>query len=140
MESKSRAWGQNFLKSRKLVAALVEEGGIGGGDLVYEIGPGKGRITWELAHRARQVVAIERDPVLAARLKRRFAGEGHVEIRCADFLDFPLRRSRYKIFGSIPFNITTAIVHKIVGAARPPLSACLVVQKEAGRRFAGPRG
>jgi SAM-dependent methyltransferase len=137
MASTSKAWGQNFLKSRKLAAALVADSGIDRDDEVYEIGSGKGIITRELARRAGKVVAVERDPDLAARLKRRFDGEERVEIRCADFLDIPLRKARYKIFGNIPFNITTAVIDKITSATRPPQDTWLLVQKEAGRRFAG---
>ena len=137
MASTSNAWGQNFLKSRKLAAALVADSGIDRDDEVYEIGSGKGIITRELARRAGKVVAVERDPDLAARLKRRFDGEERVEIRCADFLDIPLRKARYKIFGNIPFNITTAVIDKITSATRPPQDTWLLVQKEAGRRFAG---
>src|SRR5688500_11196604 len=59
---------QNFLTSRRLVEQLVERAEIGPGDLVLEIGPGRGIITEALASRARRVVAVEKDPTLAARL------------------------------------------------------------------------
>ncbi len=60
MASTSKAWGQNFLKSRKLAAALVADSGIDRDDEVYEIGSGKGIITRELARRAGKVVPCGR--------------------------------------------------------------------------------
>jgi 23S rRNA (adenine-N6)-dimethyltransferase len=83
------------------------------------------------------VVAIEKDPVLVPPLRHRFAGMPHVRIREADFLEVALPRAPYKVFANIPFNITTAIVTKLIGASCPPDDAYLVVQKEAAARFAG---
>ena len=40
---------QNFLHSKKLVKRLVDESNLNNEDIVYEIGPGKGIITAELA-------------------------------------------------------------------------------------------
>jgi 16S rRNA A1518/A1519 N6-dimethyltransferase RsmA/KsgA/DIM1 with predicted DNA glycosylase/AP lyase activity len=54
-------YSQNFLKSKNLVVKILELSSIGPQDLVLEIGPGKGIITEELARRAREVVAIEKD-------------------------------------------------------------------------------
>ena len=65
---------QNFLRSRKLVERLVGESSIGPEDVVYEIGAGRGIITAELARRAGKVIAVEKDEVLAQRLRERFRG------------------------------------------------------------------
>jgi 16S rRNA A1518/A1519 N6-dimethyltransferase RsmA/KsgA/DIM1 with predicted DNA glycosylase/AP lyase activity len=43
---------QNFLKSPKLVRSLLDASSIGSGDLVYEIGAGRGIITTALAQTA----------------------------------------------------------------------------------------
>jgi 23S rRNA (adenine-N6)-dimethyltransferase len=128
---------QNFLVSRSLVERLVERAGIGPDDLVLEIGPGRGIITEALARQARQVIAVEKDPVLAARLRRRFVERPDVTIEAADFLDVSLPRVPYKVLASIPFNATAEIVTKLLRAPHPPEDAYLVVQQEAAGRFAG---
>ena len=62
MASRSIHYGQNFLRDSRLAAAIVATSSIASSDTVYEIGPGKGILTAELARRAGHVVAIEKDP------------------------------------------------------------------------------
>jgi 16S rRNA (adenine1518-N6/adenine1519-N6)-dimethyltransferase len=60
--------GQNFIVDPNTVRRLVRLAGIGGDDTVLEIGPGLGSFTLGLLGRARRVVAVEIDSVLAAAL------------------------------------------------------------------------
>lgn len=136
-ERRSLRHTQNFLRNSALVARLVERAGLSKTDVVYEIGSGRGIITEELAERCGRVVAVEKDVLLARQLQRRFAASPNVEIRAGDFLDYPLPRRPFKVFASIPFNATAAIVQKLAGAVAPPLDAHLVVQREAAERFTG---
>src|SRR3979411_2646006 len=68
-----KKWGQNFLRNRgaveKIVAALEPQPG----ETIVEIGPGGGVLTEKLAELPNQVIAIEIDPELAARLRSRFS-------------------------------------------------------------------
>lgn len=134
---RSVRYAQNFLKSRTLARRLVRDAGIGAGDTVVEVGPGKGALTRELAACCHQVIAVEKDPVLAQRLRSEFARSGNVAIYEADFLDLPLPLTPYKVFASIPFRITSDIVTKLTGAANPPEEALLIMQREAAERFVG---
>jgi 16S rRNA A1518/A1519 N6-dimethyltransferase RsmA/KsgA/DIM1 with predicted DNA glycosylase/AP lyase activity len=70
--------GQHFLAGGRLAAELVEQAGVGAGDLVVEIGAGSGVLTEALARRAGRVVAVECDPRLAERARVRLAGFGNV--------------------------------------------------------------
>ncbi len=128
---------QNFLRDPRLVRYLLNASTIGPSDLVYEIGPGKGAITTALARRCARLIAVEKDPCLAQRLKSRLTGVGNVEVLEADFLDVPLPDSRYKLFANVPFNITAAVVSKLDSTCRPPEDSYLVVQREAAERFLG---
>lgn len=134
---RSVAYSQNFLRSPRLVDQLLARSGIGPDDLVVEIGPGTGIITERLAGRCRQVVAIEKDPVLACRLRDRLAALSNVALFEADALTFPLPLTDYKVFASIPFNVTAAIVGRLTTEPSAPLDAYLVVQREAAERFLG---
>jgi 23S rRNA (adenine-N6)-dimethyltransferase len=137
--SKRMALSQNFLHNRRLVESLVALAGIGTEDLVIEIGPGKGIVTDALADVARHVLTIEKDPVHAAIVQRQLdaAGRSNVTVFAADFLDFPLPATPYRVFANIPFAITAAIVGKLTSGIAPPCSAHLVVQQEAADRFMG---
>ena len=132
---------QNFLRSPKLVRRLVGMSTIGPCDTVYEVGPGDGIITAALASVARQVIAIEKDPELARRLRERFRLD-NVEIVQKDFLAYSFRTRRgkgaeYKLFANIPYNITAQIVRKILYEPSNIGEAYLILQKEAAKKFSG---
>jgi len=132
---------QNFLRSSKLVRQLVNSSSIGPGDTVYEIGPGRGIITAELARTTNKVIAIENDPQLVRQLDEKFRHVQNVEIIENDFLQYPIPDREYKIFANIPYNITAAIVRKILYSFPQPSEAYLVMQKEAAEKFSGsPKG
>jgi len=131
---------QNFLRDPRLADHLVHLAGFDANDTVIEIGPGSGVLTARLARTCRQVLAIEKDANLTRKLTQRFALERAVAIFQADFLEFPLPASRYKVFANIPFSITTAIVSKLTSGVSPPEDAWLVLQREAAQRFLGEPG
>jgi 23S rRNA (adenine-N6)-dimethyltransferase len=137
IQPRSIHYAQNFLKSPFLVERLLDRCDIGSHDVVYEIGPGKGIITAQLVQRCRKVVAIEKDPVLAAALRSRFVGTASIQIQEGDFLEYHLPRSSYKVFANIPFNITSAIVARLTMAPVPPDDSYLIMQKEAAEKFLG---
>ncbi|HEU5200372.1 MAG TPA: rRNA adenine dimethyltransferase family protein [Ktedonobacterales bacterium] len=130
-------YSQNFLKSRCLVDRLLDTSTLCRDDVVYEIGPGKGIITERLARRCRQVIAIEKDPLLVAALRPQFARIANIRLHEGDFLEYRLPGGHYKVFASIPFTITSAIVTRLTTAPVPPDDAYLIMQKEAAERFLG---
>lgn len=136
-QQKRKFLAQNFLRNPALVHRLVESSSIGPHDVVYEIGPGRGIITAALARKAKKVVAIERDADLVRSLRERFRGGGNVEIIERDFLRFSVPEREYKIFASIPYNITADIVRKILYLPPAPGEAYLIMQKEPARKFSG---
>jgi 23S rRNA (adenine-N6)-dimethyltransferase len=134
---KQAALAQNFLRSPKLVRSLLETSSIGAEDIVYEIGPGRGIITAELARLAGKVIAIEKDPGLVWSLCLRFRDLGSVKVIAGDFLRYRVPERDYKIFANIPYNLTADIVRKILYAAPVPAEAYLIMQKDAAEKFAG---
>lgn len=128
---------QNFLRDSHLVAILLDRFDLGSDSHVYEIGAGEGIITEQLAQRYKRVIGIEKDERLADRLRRRFSNYPHVTILSGDFLRMPLPHGPYKVFANIPFNITSAIVARLIGEGRPPEEAYLTMQKEAAEMYLG---
>ena len=136
-KSKQRSLAQNFLTKRRLAASLLNESSINRDDVVYEIGPGKGILTKELVKRAKRVIAIEKDHFLYLKLKKKFEGTHNFTLHNADFLKFKIADSRFKVFANIPFNITSAIIRKLLCASNPPDETYLIVQREAAAKFIG---
>ena len=133
----SICYSQNFLKDPDLVALLLDRSSLEWEDVVYEIGPGKGLITKQLALRYRRVIAIEKDPRLTTWLQGKFESWPNVTIHQGDFLRYSLPCHPYKVFANIPFNITAAIVGKLTAAQCPPEDMYLCVQREAAEMWLG---
>src|SRR6266568_897181 len=133
-----RVLSQNFLVDRRAIDALVDGSRAGDGDLVVDIGAGNGLITEALARRGARVLAIERDPALAARLRARFGAWPAVTVAEADVLTAPLPAEPFRVVANIPFGITTKILRRLLDSdalAR----ADLIVQAEVARKR-GTRG
>ncbi|MGI8537124.1 MAG: 16S rRNA (adenine(1518)-N(6)/adenine(1519)-N(6))-dimethyltransferase RsmA [Mycobacteriales bacterium] len=64
----TKSLGQNFVIDPNTVRRLVRVAGVGGDDVVVEVGPGLGSLTLGLLEVAARVVAVEIDPVLAGEL------------------------------------------------------------------------
>src|ERR1700704_1050899 len=76
--------GQHFLDSHAAALRIVEALGDISQSTVLEIGPGRGALTSLLAKRARRLIAIEIDRVLAAQLRLKFGMTHNVEVIEAD--------------------------------------------------------
>ena len=132
--------GQHFLAGGRLAAELVEQAGVGTGDLVVEVGAGTGVLTEALARRAGRVVAVEYDPRLAERARARLAGFGNVRVVTADALALPPPRRPFRVVANLPFGSTAATLRWLLGDPRTRLErADLVLQEQAARRYAARR-
>lgn len=137
-DERRRRLGQNFLRP-DLAAALVAEAAFDAGDLVVEIGAGRGALTFALARRGVDVVALERDPRWADHLRReaRRQGATRVTVVCCDALRFHMPRRPFRAMGSLPFGTTTALLRHLLDDRHSGLRrADLVVQWEVARKRA----
>jgi 23S rRNA (adenine-N6)-dimethyltransferase len=126
-----RGLSQNFLRGRRLASDIVRGLDVEPHELIVEIGAGDGRLTAELARRARRVVAIEVDPRLAASLRPRF------DVVEGDALTVPMPDEPFRIVGNIPFHLTTAILRRLLDELDVPLRrADLIVQWNVARKRA----
>jgi len=140
--------GQHFLTDRNILDRIVDALDPAPGEVVLEIGPGKGSLTEALLARGLTVIAVEKDRRLAEHLRDQVSG-----VRCQVVTGDALRLDWYalssehqtpdtghrlKVIGNIPYNITSPLLEK---ALTPPLPERVVflVQKEvADRLAAGP--
>jgi 23S rRNA (adenine-N6)-dimethyltransferase len=123
--------------ARQLVASV----GLRPGELVIEIGAGRGALTLALAEQPVEVVAVELDPVWAERLhgELRRAGCRRVRVVHADFLAFALPARPFRAIGSLPFGRTTDMLRRLLDDPSVPLErADLVVQWEVACKRASP--
>jgi len=107
---------------------------------VLGLGAGRGAITAGLAATGAHVIAVERDPKLAARLRRRFGNDLKIRVAETDLRTIPLPRRDFLVVASPPFSLTTALCRRLLSDPATPLAGAeLIIQKEAARWLAGPR-
>jgi 16S rRNA (adenine1518-N6/adenine1519-N6)-dimethyltransferase len=137
-----RRLGQNFLRddniARKIVLAIDPQPD----DTILEIGPGEGALTQHLVGTVRRLIVVDIDERVIRRMRETYRS-GELEVLHGDFLKTDLRelasraagRSRIRIVGNIPYNITSPIVFHVLDS-RPHIRDCtLMMQKEVARRL-----
>jgi 23S rRNA (adenine-N6)-dimethyltransferase len=135
-DERRRRLGQNFLRA-DLADALVTEAAFSPGDLVVEVGAGRGACTFALARRGIHVIALEKDPAWAEALRHEVRRRrlDAVTVVCADAREARLPRRPFRVFGSLPFGATTDILRRLL---RDPAGALervdVVVQWEVARK------
>lgn len=143
MEKAIKSLGQNFLKDMDVVKKMVLDLGIKAGDHVIEIGPGPGVFTRELIKTIKNIsnvtfTAIELDHRFAVQLKDEFHDKDNIEIVEANFLDW-IRLQDFKadtvVLGSIPYYITSPIIHSLIKSTIRPKTVILMIQKEVAEKI-----
>ncbi|HSE35493.1 MAG TPA: 16S rRNA (adenine(1518)-N(6)/adenine(1519)-N(6))-dimethyltransferase RsmA [Candidatus Paceibacterota bacterium] len=144
-----KSLGQNFLKSQAALDAIIAASDILPGDLVLEIGPGKGALTRELLNAGAHVVAVEKDDRLIPFLKDEFAEaitDGRLAIAHADILDprvlgmlradLGIDTGTFKLIANIPYYITGKIFRQFLEHGPRPTHLVVLVQKEVAEQIA----
>lgn len=149
--------GQHFLTNPSAAARIVDALGDLTQQTVLEIGPGRGAITSLLAGRARRLIAIELDRVLAAQLRMKFATVPNVEVIEGDILaiDFhtlfgpkpgstrpgmTLTPDPVYVVGNLPYYITSDILLRLFEFRQYFSAAVIMVQREVADRIAASPG
>jgi 16S rRNA (adenine1518-N6/adenine1519-N6)-dimethyltransferase len=137
-------FGQNFLIDPVLRDLIAEAAGATEDDDVLEVGAGVGTLTIALARHCRRVVAVELDRTLIAALREVVAGDERIEVVEADILRYDLHSGFPEggeiAAGNIPYNLTGALLRKLLDRPPRPRRLSLVVQKEVAERWTAPAG
>ena len=136
--------GQNFLVDAGLRDRIADATGLTSDDEVLEVGAGAGALTIALAGRCRKVVAVELDRRLIPLLREVLQGAENVDVVEADILrlelDFHFPQGGEVVAGNIPYNLTGALIRKLLDRAPRPRRLSLVVQKEVAERWTAESG
>ena len=135
--------GQNFMIDSTLRDRVAEAAG-DQSDAVVEVGAGVGTLTIALAERHSRVTAVELDRTLIPALREVVAGRDGVEVVESDILKLDLSRSYADgegvVAGNIPYNLTGALIRKVLDQPPRPRRLALVVQKEVAERWTATTG
>lgn len=140
-----RYLGQHFLHSGSVIQKIVTSLDLHADERVLEIGPGRGALTMPLLRKAARLLLIEKDEVLAEALKRKLSAESNVTILPGDFLRTAwedieaVLGKAFKVVSNLPYEVSTAILTRLLNHAAPGTLLILMFQKEvADRLLAGP--
>ncbi|HEY9762830.1 MAG TPA: 16S rRNA (adenine(1518)-N(6)/adenine(1519)-N(6))-dimethyltransferase RsmA [Trichocoleus sp.] len=155
-----KQFGQHWLRSEKVLQAIVNAAEVAQCDRILEIGPGTGILTRRLLPLAERVTAVEIDWDLCRKLGTQFAQANNFELIQGDFLELDLQTELgkhsgneataqpllfpNKVVANIPYYITGPILERLLGTLaepnpRPYDSIVLLVQREvADRLYAKP--
>ncbi|CAH9145827.1 unnamed protein product [Cuscuta epithymum] len=147
-----KSLGQHYMVNSAVNDQLVATAEVKEGDVVLEIGPGTGSLTHALVNSGATVLAVEKDPYMAALVRERFSNLGCVKVLEEDFTKCHIRshisstlgtatdplysQSPYaKVVSNIPFNITTDVVRQLLPMGDTFSEIVLLLQEETALRM-----
>jgi len=141
----SKRLGQHFLRDQRAIHRIVDALAPKPEETIVEIGPGTGALTSVLVERAGRVIAVEFDSKLAPLLSERFSAFPNFKLVMANALttDFcaeilPARSAR--LVANLPYNISTAILQRLISQRACIDEMVLMLQKEVVERVLAPAG
>ena len=135
-----KSLGQNFLVDEGYARRVVSALGPRAGETVVEIGPGRGALTSLLLDSGARVVAVEFDRELVGLLSGRFGSREEFKLVEADALDVDFcsgiePASGARVVANLPYNISTAILQRLIEQRRCLTEFVLMLQREVVERI-----
>jgi 16S rRNA (adenine1518-N6/adenine1519-N6)-dimethyltransferase len=141
--------GQHFLVDRKAVRRIVAALAPRPGEPLLEIGPGRGALTGALLEAAGRLAAVELDPSLAARLRRRFDPDclllfeqNVLRLDPSAVLDAlgATSGARLVVAGNLPYHISKPLAQMMIRERARIDRAALMFQREVAARLTAAPG
>ena len=141
--------GQNFLHDRSVIDKIVQAVGPKPGDVIVEIGPGQGALTFPLLQKHGELTAIEFDRDLHAPLQAAAREHGTLHLIQGDVLgvDFSAlaaqradAEGRIRLVGNLPYNLSSPILFHALDHAAAIRDMHFMLQKEVVERMAAGPG
>ncbi|MEK6727406.1 MAG: 16S rRNA (adenine(1518)-N(6)/adenine(1519)-N(6))-dimethyltransferase RsmA [Candidatus Omnitrophota bacterium] len=138
--------GQNFLTDKNIQNKILGSLELKPSDFILEIGAGSGEFTGLLAKKVKKVYAVEIDRDLYSLLEERIKDYTNVSVIKKDILKLNLQRyfaglnKKIKVFGNIPYYISTPIIVHLLKFRRNIEIIFITVQKEFAKRITASAG
>jgi 16S rRNA (adenine1518-N6/adenine1519-N6)-dimethyltransferase len=140
-----KSLGQNFLVDEEVIARIVREFDPREDETVIEIGSGRGALTARLVASVGRLVAVEFDRELIPILQERFGPRENFKLVGEDALamDFCAEiapASEARVVANLPYNISTAILQRLIAQRACLTELVLMMQREVVERVTAPPG
>jgi 16S rRNA (adenine1518-N6/adenine1519-N6)-dimethyltransferase len=141
----SKRLGQNFLANKGVIDRIIAAVNPHPEETIVEIGPGKGALTAGLIERAGRVIAVEFDRNLVPVLLEKFGNSANFTLvegdaLAADFCAEILPAKQARLVANLPYNISTAIVQRLIKQRNCFSEMLLMLQREVVDRMTAPAG
>jgi 16S rRNA (adenine1518-N6/adenine1519-N6)-dimethyltransferase len=143
-KSRRHALGQHFLTNEGVLRKIAGVIDPKPGDVIVEVGAGRGVLTARLAEKAGRVVALEKDERLIPGLRESMPA--NVEVVHSDVLKADFRAVLKKtgipalrLVGNVPFSISSPLLFRVLDERELLADCVFLLQKEVAERVtAGP--
>jgi 16S rRNA (adenine1518-N6/adenine1519-N6)-dimethyltransferase len=138
--------GQHFLVDDSIAHRIVEIADLRPDDVVVEVGPGFGALTFLLTERAQKVIAIELDTKIAGYLRNANLRPNALEIIEHDALQFDFAAlantigRQLKVVANLPYNISTPLLFRLLEMREVFARFVLMLQREVADRIVATPG
>ena len=142
----TKTLGQNFVIDGNTIRRIVSAASVDPAETVLEVGPGLGSLTLGLLDAAREVVAVEIDPVLAQRLPHtvqtwRPEKAGNLHVVLADAMRVAeLPAAPTALVANLPYNVAVPVVLHLLETFPSLRHGLVMVQDEVADRLAARPG
>lgn len=137
-----KSLGQNFLVDDAIIGKILALADVGPDDVVLEVGPGIGTLTYALCMKAARVVSVERDPALPAVLADTLSEfGGRFTLVEKDALDLAAGdvcvagAPPCKLVANLPYAVAATVVLDYFERFCSIESATVMVQREVAERM-----
>jgi 16S rRNA (adenine1518-N6/adenine1519-N6)-dimethyltransferase len=141
----SKRLGQNFLTNQGIIQRIVTTLAPKADETIIEIGPGKGALTLPLLEQGCRVVAVEFDRNLIPVLEELFGAGDNFDLVQADalttdFCDVIRPATTARVVANLPYNISTAILQRLIEQRNCLTEMVLMLQLEVVDRITASPG
>lgn len=136
--------GQNFVIDPNTVRRIVKVAGVTPGELVLEVGPGLGSLTFGLLEAGAEVTAVEIDGRLAEQLPKTAGvmapGRG-IRVLTADAMRVrDVGCEPVRLVANLPYNVSVPVLLHLLETLPSLRGVLVMVQREVGERLAAKPG
>jgi len=141
----SKEYGQNYLLNLEPIEKMISAANLSKDDVVVEVGPGFGILTFALAEESKKVVSFEIEKKLESYWKKQKKDYPNIQIEWGNvlhrFKELANDFKKYKVVANLPYQIISPILKLFLeDVENQPEEMVLLVQKEVAERICAKPG
>ena len=140
----SKQYGQNYLIKSAPIEKMVAAAEIDADDMIVEIGPGFGVLTFALLDSAQHVLAFEIEKKLQAYWDEHEKNHKNLKVIWGNALTtlpkYIEKDASYKLVANLPYQITSHVLRTMLELDNKPKCIVIMVQKEVAERMCAKKG